>query len=668
MSKKNDLNKQRTCIRRLLARIRDEFHGGLSLYAGKLVAEQGERYFANAPAGYRAPTISSAQATIERAGDWLVIRVFADIDYHVLVASKRSETRFLLPGFNDGVPEDVKYHIFAQAVEKRITEAVDCIFDNIPFCYESATPGDQDFQRHFSSVAYKNGKSMIEGVSLSALRNGALDRTKDMLKQRLMDRISASFERRRKDILKVYPGHFLGTVTDCSFAYNTSNTRDCILNVSISTEYERLYTWTIQVSSYILRAFQYTSAQDVQEYIEKVLLQLADKAADLVADSIPVCHVVIGDEKGMFPSFLFEYFISGSARIGCVTLTMEDRKKDTGMKDPFLSYIGGKKYEILPGKTICPGKAQGLELDLAAISRSLDSTFSLGRHREPPESIDIFRYCASVSSLCKTLSDAKKIPCPELEFTMTDGVLTSAKYRDHKYSKRELFGDGSMTLKDAILPILRSTIEEEAHLVDLGEAQLAVLNTLNPTELAILRHAHSKGRTWFHDAADAVEYKTITTKTFAGDCLSNLCEVEVPTDSGRHLLLDWEWKRSRKHGDFKLYMPVATLVPDILDKVKPREYRPDEIPNIEAKHRGVWFAKLAARAQTAEERWEALRILENDMPKTYLPEFAKSPEGQAFFSAFEGADATYVQFLLQNTPGCKKLAAAIFDPARTSDT
>ncbi len=194
---------------------------------------------------------------------------------------------------------------------------------------------------------------------------------------------------------------------------------------------------------------------------------------------------------------------------------------------------------------------------------------------------------------------------------------------------------------------------------DTGRSMGEVLRTLNPTELALFRCICRGGslRSW--EAGSRISGEVITTQASAEKYLESLSRVSFPGPGGPEPLVVWSWHRGRS-GIFRIFQPGPAVVPDVLYSAVGRDYNAEEAGDIIPSRRMAWLTARSAAAETAEERWEILTVLEERFSPSMAASFARSPEGQALFRQFSGLDSEYARLFLERLPGCRVLAETLF--------
>ncbi len=184
------------------------------------------------------------------------------------------------------------------------------------------------------------------------------------------------------------------------------------------------------------------------------------------------------------------------------------------------------------------------------------------------------------------------------------------------------------------------------------QAQLKALNALNPTELYVLRYITANGETAL---PDVVEVQESAVKAYVSACLRHLTEMEVPVDGHMAPLL-----RVRTAAEDKcLYRVGASLTQEVLASAAGRPYTAAEAANLIPPQRERWFTDYLLGADDAQ-RWTRFGEALDDMPRTFLADFAKSEAGQAFLRRFTGDEAVFVRLTVEALPGCKRLAAKLW--------
>lgn len=190
------------------------------------------------------------------------------------------------------------------------------------------------------------------------------------------------------------------------------------------------------------------------------------------------------------------------------------------------------------------------------------------------------------------------------------------------------------------------------------EAQLKVLNSLDPTELTVLRYVTEHGETYYTKLAEDIDKQVYTPKLYTQVCLKHLTEVTVPVDGTATPLLRIREAYSYNHW-FNMYSAAALIEPEVLQAAVGCPFTTADLERMKPRARGEWFAHYLIEADE-EQRWTRFNEALDCMDKASLKAFVMTEEGQAFFRGFTGADAMFVRLTVEELPGCKRLAARLW--------
>lgn len=648
-----------------------EYPGGLQKTVAELIKDKAAKYFTEVnDCQAFTPKIDNVTVQVAasdpRTGDkrGVAMSVSADVDYLTVVATRRVTAGALIPAPTDpNNTSHVKKELTVQ-LDIMVKQVLKSFFKNLPSSGPSSYNGDPAFQRYFSKFKYLNPSSIVSGTKGTTWKrflDNIFDENKVLFTQKIRSVVQSSIEKKQAALGNLPQGFVLVSLMTLDVGCSISSKLEVTVKISgmMSGEQQRKWEYACPVFS----LFNIVTCKDVsavQMMLTTKFTNLVDQASSKLADTFPICEVVAPDKSNGFPHSVFNMIKNGSMSFG--NLIVKDLSINNSSKDRFpLYFLGGKKYETRNVLSLEEGPCASVNLDLKDYRRKINTKYQLGRYHEIPlDTVDRIRFYTALSKDIAAAFAKKNMERPAISLSIKGKKIISLSCGgDHGGGKS--FGipewDNLKVLSDKITKLCMGY---QKTVLALFEVQKAALHELNPTEFEVLKHTVLQGRTWFHDVSDSIDYKVITTKTYAGDCLSALCQKKVPTVDGDRPLLQVQIARSMDHGEFNLYKPCAALVSGVLSASSPRDYLFSELSGLKAYKRGPWFTQKAMAASTPEDRWEALKGLENGMPKTFASEFAKSADGKKFFTSFTGADALYAKFFLEAIPGCKRLAATYF--------
>ncbi len=297
---------------------------------------------------------------------------------------------------------------------------------------------------------------------------------------------------------------------------------------------------------------------------------------------------------------------------------------------------------------------------------SVKQPVKLGSKKGIPQNpISLNSLCEKASVLYHSYAEKKGVDMPELCFEFSkrqDGFHLNCKWRRKNIDITDVFLENktySTTIRARLTKLFNSVYETVLEQKKFVDRQIEVLSNLNPSEFAILEYIYRQRRSWYTDINNALEGSVLTTKISTGPYLDRLCELKIEDDGEKIPLLQYEWVCSRKHDDFRLYTTPVEWDKSAFDRAFPRDFTIEEMSDMHASGKEKFFIGTLKNATNPITRWNAMTILEH-MSKVYAVEFVKTAQGKNFFQSFEGDDALYAKFFMENLPGCKRLASEYF--------
>ena len=399
-----------------------------------------------------------------------------------------------------------------------------------------------------------------------------------------------------------------------------------------------------------------------EAYLRKAMTDKARRAVKKAAQALPAFQVIPpgeGEPEKQFPLPVWNSLKERGTVGGEVMLNYKQEYPAPNGTSVFFAYFGNNRYRFLSDSLLVEKRSKNLEMDVPGF---LKQEADLKQVLEQTELPVQFNFCErilfadAVSLAWTSFPLGEGQTRPKIHFNMVKGELKEVVWRGVSYSAKTWFDpEKTLPLKQRVEELFHWLLEAEKKLGTEPAEQMRILSDLNPTQVEILRYVYRSGRTWFHDVADSIESRVITTKVAAGQYLYDLAEIRVPF-MGKQVPVIYSKMVSGRHGDFQLYTPNTELPKELIASVRPRPFCGDEVQDMTTAGRDKWVMEQAGRAKTAEECWNVLEILENQLPKAAAVRFVRSPQGEDFFRKIQGADAEYARFFLESLPGCKSLA------------
>ena len=644
----------------LIPRIRAEFHGGLNEYMTARIREETSKILKDGPASMGNPVLVKVSSDLSPHPGQLLLTVSFVLDYFFLYGTRTRKKYVPIPDKFLSLDPEHQYQFLCEEMDKVLDKLLIELMNGLPTNYGLDVNGKPKYYPFFSEIRPSKEHKLLSFGGLQEICSEVFKSRKKEFLACVLNRVSQAHENIMPAMPDDLPGHYPGTPGSIRMSFSCSDRSHGSLSIQITMTYKDPIVWSVRSSMDLLPILALRSREKAIERVNEVLSEMVETATEEMLGMLPFCQVIPGAGSGEFPEKLYEFLTTGTAAFPHVKLLLQN----TGCDDkhvPFLSYSGNGKYSLLPDSKKLQPSVADVVLDAHAASKEIGKPLPLTRTKTAPANLlETYRYCLAISSVILKEASTKGVQPPDFILSSANGVITSARHRDVSYTPEDLFGDGSKSLRRAFNAVLEPSLMLEQKMEHLDETQLAALNELNETELAILRLIHQDGRTWRSMAEKELSSTVVTKRQYIGDRLDALCERKILTSDGSVPLLR-SYTAENAYGDaFYVYKPLADLCPGVLDKAVPRAFRFDEISLLNSAKRGAWFVERIKSVETRDERWEALQVLENDIQRTFLQEFVKSPEGESFFRSFSGPDATYARLLLGSIPGCKKYASVFF--------
>lgn len=221
-----------------------------------------------------------------------------------------------------------------------------------------------------------------------------------------------------------------------------------------------------------------------------------------------------------------------------------------------------------------------------------------------------------------------------------------------------------MSARERINTVFRRISEDYQKEVRILERQIEILNSLNHTEIKILKclfdmRAQNKDSEAHITAITESIGDLQTTKSSIIEFVDALENIAVEYD-GKDIHLVESCQASNYYGDYLVYSTPIKWDIKAFNQATPRPFTADELHMVKSEFRTINFEAMLDSAIDDESRWNIISHLENCMSKQYAIKFVKSERGKQFFCSFSGDDAIYAKFFIEGLPGCKKLAAELY--------
>ena len=386
---------------------------------------------------------------------------------------------------------------------------------------------------------------------------------------------------------------------------------------------------------------------------EYLLSQILESLKDLVMPTDGIAPVFVATSFQAVPGMtdqLESLLQQGSVSLGHVTLR---RTKDRQESACIL-------YRLQPDKDIVRIGSCG-----TSISKCRDGPICLDTREQPVPPLEYTALPTEIAGffrLGEALEQTLNQMLLDKDVSIPNMVLQLAKdcsLQLHCGSKNLALGTGEMSTGQRIMRLATQSVAEEEAKAAFRNRQLAVLNGLNPTELAILRHISKNGETWCAELADEIDGQVCTMKSYTGECLENLAVEYMPVKGGYKPLLEVYWGFNDAYDECLMYCFDLDIDRKLLESATGRPFRASEVGKMKPAARGDWFTGYLLEAD-GEQRWARFNEALDYMPRTFLTTFAKSEAGQTFLKGFTGPEAMFVRLTVEELPGCKRLAAKLW--------
>ena len=654
---KNKLNN----IREMCLRVREELHGGLDEYAAGRVRDIAPKAMKEGPAALDHPILDDVRCDFYFASEQVVLRLFVTLDYFFLRATlmKKKEIKFL-KNFESLTPEN-QYQYLSLETENALNDILLVLFGGLPAKYALDNDGSPMHYLVFPHISLSKEHKLLLTKGVRKICAEVFFRRKKEFCACISERVFQAYQKAGMILTDDLPGHYPGTLGPVQLDFTGSENCIGTLNVHVPMTYNDPIVWSSKFSRNLRYILESRSEEEAVVYVNEVLEDMVKEAAEKTAAMLPYCQAIPGAAQGAFPLKFFDLLTTGTAVFPHVTLE-SNHASGSNRFPPFLAFCGNGEYSLLANSKKLQPSAVDVTLDTYDAYADMDRPLPLARVKKAPSNLlETYRYCLAISDVIQKESTARGVKAPEFILSSTNGVITGAKYKNASYTPEDLFGDGSWSLKQTFSSLLQTLLTTEQKIACLDDAQLATLNELNPTELAVLRLVHQKRCTWRSQVESELFETVITKKPYIGDCLYALCKKSILTSDGNVPFLQTYTAKNDYNTDFCVYQPMAALCPGVLDKAVPRAYSFDEVDMLNRHKRGAWFLEQVKSVRTEEERGAALQVLENKIPRSFLQKFVDYPEGESFFRSLTGPDATRAKLLLGSIPGYKKRAKLLFE-------
>ncbi len=619
--------------------------------------------FAQAPVPVRLLVVSTS--LYGRYRD-INLQVICTFDYHGLNASRtvRDPLNLTLP---EDSPMEKRIEELDQQLNDRVGREADRMFQGIPLSWDSDKPGLLSCHPFFDRVVPMPEKFSLGKRTLPQVVEEVFRRLEPKLKEAVEEQLNAALTARADSLHLpewVKRSVFPAVLTGCSLEVRLEDDYTLNTRCTFQVRYQEEESIPAEAGgSGLFRAARTLPEAELETWLEDCLTKQFRKAEKKAEKSIPCAGIL--PSSGFFPYGVETMLESAEGDFGTLKIRWEGKGLTRGasLGSRFLGIMEGNTYVIMPDV-----RADGHYRK----SFTFDWAFWETCQREPEKALNTLtglgtlEEAVSFGGAASALFDSMSVPeggiRPELTFFLSPNIPPSCRWHGMFIDLEQdlspsLSAPGTLAARTRA--VLRSFLDRENSFQGERQAQLDVYATLNPSQLMVLKYIYQSGRTWFHDVADYLESRSLTTKAAVGRYLDELKELKVPVLGQEEPVILWSWVEGR-HGRFQLYQPNPKVSGEILACASPRPFRADESGDFTPRGREVWFQSLVKEARTPEKRWRVVEILENTLPRTQAVAFVRSPEGQTFLREFTGPDRTYVRFLLESLPGCHRLAAELF--------
>ena len=329
---------------------------------------------------------------------------------------------------------------------------------------------------------------------------------------------------------------------------------------------------------------------------EYLLSQILESLKDLVMPTDGIAPVFVATSFQAVPGMtdqLESLLQQGSVSLGHVTLR---RTKDRQESACIL-------YRLQPDKDIVRIGSCG-----TSISKCRDGPICLDTREQPVPPLEYTALPTEIAGffrLGEALEQTLNQMLLDKDVSIPNMVLQLAKdcsLQLHCGSKNLALGTGEMSTGQRIMRLATQSVAEEEAKAAFRNRQLAVLNGLNPTELAILRHISKNGETWCAELADEIDGQVCTMKSYTGECLENLAVEYMPVKGGYKPLLEVYWGFNDAYDECLMYCFDLDIDRKLLESATGRPFRASEVGKMKPAARGDWFTGYLLEAD-GEQRW-----------------------------------------------------------------
>lgn len=449
-------------------------------------------------------------------------------------------------------------------------------------------------------------------------------------------------------------GFIVGTPLCCNTKMEYSGYVFAV-SVNMSVQYDTIYSVSASSRKYSLDKSLFGTFEEACENVYKVVLTMAKKHVQKLLASSIVCQINKPDLMERLKKL--NELKQGYGQ--CIRIVFPEL---SNIKAGFLG-CNDSETIIFADSPLSP--AHCFSFSSKSIKTSSEKPFQLGRYKQLPDSpFELARFAKKASDLYSTREPQTIYPLPTLTFSVCNNEW------------RCLFEDKSIdivdkrypddTLKDHLNRLFEQIDEFCAEKERYVELQIKALNRLNPTEFAIMEHISARmtgdwdSGTWLTKVNECLGNRLLTSKTATEHFLCRLCNIYIEHNNKKLPLATFNWVKA-DHCEFKKYTTNIAWSPRAFMKASPRPFNKNEFAYVKADKKTGLFEQMVDSAKTEEDRWAAISILEEQLPKKYAIDFVKSDRGRNFFRSLTEEDATYARFFIESLPGCKKLASEIFE-------
>ena len=536
---------------------------------------------------------------------------------------------------------------------------------DLPNAYLSTSPYDPEFEGKFCEIQYRASNSNRTGPGNVSFRRivQAVNKSIESVERSVVSELEGKLPLKAKSVGKIPENGTPIRKLKCKVKICETQSFKAEVNVVLSAYYEGGGDVFAVSKGGITKTFFQEFRQQGMGAMEVILSEIrkvVQGIANELFERIPFAKIPV---KGILKIYCDTLIQQGISH-GLILADCSDISQFSTI--PVCYYPEKGVVEFIANQGWKKKTETHLRLSLEEIKMSVKQPVKLGSKKGIPQNpISLNSLCEKASVLYHSYAEKKGVDMPELCFEFSkrqDGFHLNCKWRRKNIDITDVFLENktySTTIRARLTKLFNSVYETVLEQKKFVDRQIEVLSNLNPSEFAILEYIYRQRRSWYTDINNALEGSVLTTKISTGPYLDRLCELKIEDDGEKIPLLQYEWVCSRKHDDFRLYTTPVEWDKSAFDRAFPRDFTIEEMSDMHASGKEKFFIGTLKNATNPITRWNAMTILEH-MSKVYAVEFVKTAQGKNFFQSFEGDDALYAKFFMENLPGCKRLASKYF--------